>query len=433
MPKFKPYLTDDGSIGLFSGDFNDVFHSRTGALTEAYEKFVFPAQPDKILNKYNKINLLDICYGIGYNSKAFLNFIIKKHLENYQNTTNTVSIDDDNLQQKKYSKNSELNLITNSEATVINVSDSAGTMQNNSGYNNFPTISIDAIELEHDFVYLSGFIKENCYNNDLKILPIVDDLIIDKLIEQFGIDFLTEVKKMEYHKFYSRYFDKNRLKVLPKHAVGGCNYTHGCLLSALLHNIYYQNISKQLNKGVDPLMPCDYRYISKRYFKDFYSLLLDNVNIKYHIEDARRTIKNLDKQYDCIFLDAFTPAKAPALWSVEFFKELYRLISPDGILLTYSNSARIRNSMRLAGFYIGTIKDSKGYPAGTAASKSMENITCPLTDEEKAKLYTKSGIPYRDYTLSSSKEQILKDLQEQVGTSNLPTLSQYLKGVRSEI
>ena len=77
MPHYKPYLTDDGSIGLYSYDFSDIFHSRTGALSEAYEKFVIPADVSSVLKSYNEINLLDVCYGIGYNSKAFLNYWIK--------------------------------------------------------------------------------------------------------------------------------------------------------------------------------------------------------------------------------------------------------------------------------------------------------------------------------------------------------------------
>ncbi len=422
MPKFKPYLTDDGSVGLFSGDFNDVFHSRTGALTEAYEKFVFPSSPDKL--KHKQINLLDICYGIGYNSKAFLNYVIKK---NFFRTSlisqNIVSIGADNLHHKCGSvrTDNKQNYTENKPHVINNIPEC------------FPSINIDAIEFEKEFVYISGFIKEHCYNNDLKILPIVNDLIIDNLIRQFGAEFYSELKKIKETNFDSHYFDNNLINLTLKSSHRGYNYTQTSVLSALLHNIYYRYLSKQPSNAHGEFYSMDYRYLSKRYLREIYPRLAEKININYYIDDARRVVKNLDKLYNCIYLDAFTPAKAPALWSVEFFKELYRLLTADGILLTYSNSARIRNAMRLAGFYIGTIKDSKGFPAGTAAVKLKENITFPLNFEDNAKLLTRSGIPYHDYNLNFSNEEILKDLQEQINKSSLPTLSQYMKGVQNEI
>ena len=40
MRDYEPYYTEDGSIGLYSYADKDVFHSKYGALTEAWEKFV---------------------------------------------------------------------------------------------------------------------------------------------------------------------------------------------------------------------------------------------------------------------------------------------------------------------------------------------------------------------------------------------------------
>ncbi len=66
--KIKFVKTDDGSTGLYSNAVNDVFHSKTGALREAYDKFILP-----ILNSGIQCNkILDICYGIGYNTKSAL-------------------------------------------------------------------------------------------------------------------------------------------------------------------------------------------------------------------------------------------------------------------------------------------------------------------------------------------------------------------------
>lgn len=60
--------TDDGSVGLFDNLVNDIYHSKSGAKKEAFQKFV---EPILNLNK-EKINVLDICFGIGYNSKTLI-------------------------------------------------------------------------------------------------------------------------------------------------------------------------------------------------------------------------------------------------------------------------------------------------------------------------------------------------------------------------
>ena len=76
MSEFQPYFTNDGSVGLYSENFDDIYHSASGALTEAYEKFVYPIDWDVLL-KHDNIKILDICYGIGYNTKSFLNYIFE--------------------------------------------------------------------------------------------------------------------------------------------------------------------------------------------------------------------------------------------------------------------------------------------------------------------------------------------------------------------
>lgn len=68
--QFYPVWTQDGSVGLFNIDLQDVYHSRFGAQTEADEKFFQPCGIEEKLNKNSAIKILDICYGMGYNSKS---------------------------------------------------------------------------------------------------------------------------------------------------------------------------------------------------------------------------------------------------------------------------------------------------------------------------------------------------------------------------
>ncbi|MFI3301060.1 MAG: hypothetical protein R3Y28_06530 [Candidatus Gastranaerophilales bacterium] len=77
MKDFYPYFTNDGSVGLYSSKDEDIYHSTNGALSEAYEKFVLPADISYYLNRKSQINLLDVCYGIGYNTKSFINYLLE--------------------------------------------------------------------------------------------------------------------------------------------------------------------------------------------------------------------------------------------------------------------------------------------------------------------------------------------------------------------
>ena len=76
MRDYEFYYTQDGSIGLYSYADDDVYHSKFGALTEAWDKFIIPSNIDKKINQVNTIRVLDVCYGIGYNTKALMSFVI---------------------------------------------------------------------------------------------------------------------------------------------------------------------------------------------------------------------------------------------------------------------------------------------------------------------------------------------------------------------
>lgn len=68
MKNIEIFYTQDGSIGLYDKALDEIFHSKFGAKKEAFEKFIEPSL--FISNKPLKI--LDICYGIGYNTKCAL-------------------------------------------------------------------------------------------------------------------------------------------------------------------------------------------------------------------------------------------------------------------------------------------------------------------------------------------------------------------------
>ena len=72
-------LCEDGTYTLFSHDFNEPYHStKDGALHESLEKHVKPAFTYK--KHKSKLIILDICFGLGYNTFATLHYIKKQQL-----------------------------------------------------------------------------------------------------------------------------------------------------------------------------------------------------------------------------------------------------------------------------------------------------------------------------------------------------------------
>ena len=70
--KLQP--TGDGSFTFFSSEFGETFHSTSGAREEALLKFVYPLD---LISKAQQpsLQLLDVCYGLGYNTAAALEAI----------------------------------------------------------------------------------------------------------------------------------------------------------------------------------------------------------------------------------------------------------------------------------------------------------------------------------------------------------------------
>ena len=79
-PQKELVLCEDGSNTLFSKEFNEPYHStKDGALHESLEKHVKPAF--SIKKDAKKLVILDICFGLGYNTFATLYYIKKNNLK----------------------------------------------------------------------------------------------------------------------------------------------------------------------------------------------------------------------------------------------------------------------------------------------------------------------------------------------------------------
>jgi tRNA 5-methylaminomethyl-2-thiouridine biosynthesis bifunctional protein len=66
--------------------------------------------------------------------------------------------------------------------------------------------------------------------------------------------------------------------------------------------------------------------------------------------DAVQTLPALWLRADAFYLDGFSPAKNPELWTPAFFKSLARLAGDDATFATYTSSGDVKRSLLQAGF-----------------------------------------------------------------------------------
>ncbi len=83
----------------------------------------------------------------------------------------------------------------------------------------------------------------------------------------------------------------------------------------------------------------------------------ENINIEVFNGDAREYIKKLSN-IDIVYQDAFSSDVNKLLWTKEYFNDIYKLLSSNGIITTYSIATPIRLSMHENGLYIYEYKNN---------------------------------------------------------------------------
>ncbi|MCC8358423.1 tRNA (5-methylaminomethyl-2-thiouridine)(34)-methyltransferase MnmD [Salinimicrobium sediminilitoris] len=66
------------------------------------------------------------------------------------------------------------------------------------------------------------------------------------------------------------------------------------------------------------------------------------------------------EEFDLIFFDAFGPRVQPELWSEEVFRNMYRTLKENGVLVTYSAKGDVRRAMQAAGFVVERLPGPPG-------------------------------------------------------------------------
>jgi uncharacterized protein len=137
--------------------------------------------------------------------------------------------------------------------------------------------------------------------------------------------------------------------------------------------------------------------------------------------DLRKAVPALQDNFDFVFHDPFSPRKVPELWTIDLFREYYRLLERrHGAVLTYSSAGAVRGGLQQAGFHVYKTTPVGAKPGGTLATVTKLAELHPgvhdLSDDELAKLTGKSGIPYRDSDFSLARDDIQRARDAEQGT-----------------
>jgi tRNA U34 5-methylaminomethyl-2-thiouridine-forming methyltransferase MnmC len=85
---------------------------------------------------------------------------------------------------------------------------------------------------------------------------------------------------------------------------------------------------------------------------------LGPLQVQVILGDARTTLPAWDGRADAWYLDGFSPAKNPELWSPEIMADVARHTAPQGTFATYTAAGHVRRALGAAGF---TVTRAKGY------------------------------------------------------------------------
>lgn len=79
-----------------------------------------------------------------------------------------------------------------------------------------------------------------------------------------------------------------------------------------------------------------------------------SITNNFTIEKANTSLINFSTHqlFDIIYYDAFAPRAQPELWTESIFQQLFNLLTPGGILVTYCSKGSVRRAMQAAGFTV---------------------------------------------------------------------------------
>ena len=126
-------------------------------------------------------------------------------------------------------------------------------------------------------------------------------------------------------------------------------------LKAMSNNSYLRFVSFEKNKEFINYAKSLFPYLEKLEESSYstipsFTLKTETFELDIVFGDARENLQTisaieLEHKFQSIYQDPFSPKRNPRLWTLEWFKDLYKVASDDCIMSTYSASSSVRKAM----------------------------------------------------------------------------------------
>lgn len=86
------------------------------------------------------------------------------------------------------------------------------------------------------------------------------------------------------------------------------------------------------------------------------------IGTNFSLQKYHTTIQffHTGRRFNAVYYDAFAPSAQPELWTTEIFRQIFNLLRPGGILVTYCSKTVVRKAMEAAGFRVTKIQGPFG-------------------------------------------------------------------------
>lgn len=156
-----------------------------------------------------------------------------------------------------------------------------------------------------------------------------------------------------------------------------------------------------------------------------------NTDALLYIGDARSIVPSLERQYDAVFLDAFSTKKNTELWTYDFFLLLKERLLPHGVIVTYSAAYPVISAFHAAGFFVRQTTAVGRATGGTIAMLEDRPVFTAVDEHRDRERRATTGILYyRDETLTASGDAICARYEAEkaaLTASGVPSIKKYRK------
>ncbi|MFY8020190.1 MAG: tRNA (5-methylaminomethyl-2-thiouridine)(34)-methyltransferase MnmD [Bacteroidia bacterium] len=105
----------------------------------------------------------------------------------------------------------------------------------------------------------------------------------------------------------------------------------------------------------------------------------ESINPKFELKKIHADLISykfdVNETYDLILMDAFAPDKQAEMWSKEIFDQLYSVMKPSGVLVTYSAKGDVKRAMRASGLKVNRIDGPPGKKHMLRAQKPIHEAS----------------------------------------------------------